>query len=207
MRPDGSGAELLTRLGGATMKRLLLLLALVVVVLGLIAAPAYAFYAPQHETAYIDAYFQPRGWVELVGPDYRLVVHVGAPIPRDWPVVVAISWLDARPGAEQIPAHEHDLFTFTRTTGGPKYSVDTLAESRKYWSPIYLWDPVNLPGIYARDWWVPLGTLPPGTYTGAYHTWADEPFPTWTDEDLNLLEAPVLYPVWDVTVPHTFRVQ
>jgi len=103
------------------MKRLVLVIALCLLVLAAAATPALAWYAPQERTAYIDGYFQPKGWLEWAGPDdpLSLVVHRGDPIPAGWPVYVCVSWVDFKyAGAVQVPSRMFNEAAFARDGGG-----------------------------------------------------------------------------------------
>jgi hypothetical protein len=189
------------------MRRFLLLLAVVLLALAAFAPAAMAWYAPAEHTAYIDFWFDPTSWYEWDADAPDGLIEHNEPIPADWPVVVATTWLDSRRGAAIAPLFILHTMTVQNTDGSWTFAVPTANKGTRYWSPIYEWDPVTMPGFWGRDWWVPLGTLPPGRYTGAVHEWAPEDFPTWVDEEWNLLDDPILYPAYDLTLPFSFRVK
>jgi hypothetical protein len=182
------------------MKRLLLLLALTIVVFALGASPAYAWLAPQHDTAYISPYSNPVGWVEWVGNSnnpFATVDHTDA-IPHGWNVVVAVTWADLRLGATLVPCEVFHTLSIAHTTGCPTYKLPTAASALRYWSRPYQWDSSADPKVWARDWWVPLGKMPAGDYTGLVREWAPRAFPTWIDPvtgaDLDLAHPYILAP-------------
>ena len=190
------------------MKRLVLVIALCLLVLAAAATPALAWYAPQERTAYIDGYFQPKGWLEWAGPDdpLSLVVHRGDPIPAGWPVYVCVSWVDFKyAGAIQVPSRMFNEAAFARDGGG--WTWEAIGpRTADCWSPVYLWDP-EVPDLFGRDWWAPMGTLPAGDYSGWFRSFIPRPFPTWSDEEGNQLAVPEMMPTMDETVYHTFRVR
>lgn len=186
------------------MKRFILIIVLVTAALALSAAPALAWYAPQPQTAYIDYWSVPHGWLEWNGPGdpYGATIRRGA-IPRGWDVVVATSWADSRRGAEMAPANMQHGLTVAKQGGGWQLRVRLPGSS--FWSPVYAWGP-SLPGAWARDWWVPLGKLAPGDYSGTVRDVAPRAFPTWLDEE-GFVTEPIIMPAWDETIPISFTVR
>ena len=163
------------------MKRLPLVVVLVVACLLLFAAPASADfpYAPQTNTAYIPHWsggIDHGFWLSFVGGE---AVENDGPINHDMNVVVTAEWFDTRLGATLVPA---EWFHSLRVTG-PKCFTISLARSPRYWSPAYQIDPVNDARQWARDWWVPLGKLPPGHYTISVREFVPHAFPTWQDPE------------------------
>jgi hypothetical protein len=187
------------------MKRLLLLLVLSLMILGVAAGPALAWYDIKPHTAYVTTY-QVKGWDEWTGPGpFDTTFHKGA-IPYGYKVVLGVTWMDSELGAKLAPVEF--LHTFALRRVGDTWSRSALDPGRttKYWSPAYEWDSVGEPGVWGEDWWVPLGKLARGTYTG----WARErvmgPYPTWLG-DTGLVTTPIWQPKFDTTWKHTFTVK
>lgn len=182
------------------MKRLLLLVFIAVLALGAFAAPAWAWYAPQEKTAYIDG-FTPVGWVQWKADDPYNVTFRDDPIPRGWPVFAATTWYDFnRPAVTMAPLWVFNSFAFSREGGCATKSVLGCAGVR-LWSPVYAMGEQQ-PGAFARDWWVPIGragskSLPSGHYTGWFREVVPRAIPTWTDDEGNELEHPVMFGPWD----------
>jgi hypothetical protein len=173
------------------MKRLLLVLVLAVALTGLIAAPAWAYVNPQPNTAYITSFVEPGvvDWVEWNGPGdpFGLTEQVG-PIPHGYKVVVTREWFDSRLGATLIPAEYFTTMEVSRSTGCPSFAVTRAACGLRFWSPAYKTGDPDFPtGMWARDWWVPLGKLPPGDYSGSVTQFAPRAFPTWIDWENGVL--------------------
>jgi len=189
------------------MKRLAVLVLLTGVILAASATPAWAWYAPKQNTAYIDI-STPKGWVEWAGPSDPLsvVAHKDA-IPRGWPVVVSLTWLDGEIGARLAPAVLNETLSLKRSGGGWKFAITDPAKSVKYWSPAYQWDTVKYPGVWAMDWWVPLGKLTAGTYTGWTKDRALGPVPSWLDANGNVVTTVTWQEPWNNTFNHTFKVK
>jgi hypothetical protein len=176
------------------MKRFLLVLFCVAALLCVVAAPASAYYAPRQHTAYITSFVEPDvvDWAEWNGPGdpFGLTEHVG-PIPHGYSVVVTREWFDSRLGATLIPAEYFTTMAISRSTGCPRFAITKAACGLRYWSPAYKTGDPGLPaGTWARDWWVPLGKLPPGDYSGTVTQSAPHAFPSWFD-----LENWVLLPL------------
>lgn len=163
------------------MKRFIVVATLCLLALGVAAPPAFAWYAPKQQTAYIDGLYAPTGWEEWGGPDdpYGLIHHED-PIPTGWEVVVATSWFDFKPGGAGLAAGgEVNSFSLARE-GGPVKSVTGMSSAR-FWSPVYAMG--ELPGAYARDWWVSIGVagsaaLPAGHYSGWFRSIVPRAVPT-----------------------------
>ena len=180
------------------MKRFLLVFVCVAALLGLLAAPASAYYAPQEHTAYITSFVEPGvvDWVEWNGPGdpYGLAEKTG-PIPYGYGVVVTREWFDTRLGATLIPLEEFHTMAISSSTGLWSSAITKAACGLRYWSPAYkTGDPFFPPETWARDWWVPLGKLPPGDYSGWVKELAPHAFPSWFDWD-NWVLLPPLRPI------------
>jgi len=189
------------------MKRIVLLLVVSLMVLGVAAGPALAWYAPHPRTAYIETIFAP-GWDEWAGlADPLNVIHHNGPIPHNWNVVVAVTWEDNQMGAKLAPAVFINTFSLHAVGGGWSKTVVNPARAARYWSPAYACDPVQLPGAYAADWVVPLGKLPKGKYAGWGRIRTLASYPTWMDDNGNLLSDPVWADKLDLKVAHTFTVK
>jgi hypothetical protein len=181
------------------MKRFVLLSAVCLFVLAASAAPALAWYAPKPQTAFIDGLFVTSGWDEWAGPgDPYGLIHHEEPIPAGWEVVVVTSWFDFNPGGAGLaPGAEINTFSFARTDG----PVKTVRgrEGVRFWSPVYAMG--ELPGAYARDWWVSIGiagseSLPAGHYGGWFRSVVPRAVPSWIgeDEEGNLVPLPTPVP-------------
>ena len=81
------------------------------------------------------------------------------------------------------------------------------ARTVRYWSPPYEWDAAQMPGVWARDWWLPLGKLGKGTYTGWVRERVIAKFPTWLDENGNIQADPVWQPKFDMKFRQSFTVK
>jgi hypothetical protein len=188
------------------MKRLLLLSVFVVVVLGVAAAPALAWYNPKLNTAYVTTFTS--GWDQWNGPSDPLNAthHTGA-IPHGWSVVLGMTWGDSETGAKLAPIEFLHTFSLHKVNGTWSRKITDPVRTVRFWSPAYEWDSVGSPGIWASDWWVPLGKLAKGTYKG----WAREQvlstFPTWTDDTGALVTDPIWLPAYNTKWSHTFRVK
>jgi hypothetical protein len=187
------------------MKRLLLVFVFAFALLGLLATPAFAFYASQEKTAYITSFvpYDENGvrvadWISWNGGN-DVAYHVG-PIPHGWNVVVTREWFDARLGATLIPAEYFNTMAISGTSDGSpcfSFAITKAACGLRYWSPAYKLDPAGDPQLWARDWWVPLGKLPPGDYSGWVTQFAPHAFPTWMDQYAETAEyLPLLHPIW-----------
>jgi hypothetical protein len=192
------------------MKKLLLVVVLVAACLAMFAAPASAFYAPQQNTAYIPHWMQGAGWLEWA-PDnpYGIIEHYGEPIPNGMNVVVTVEWFDSRLGATLIPAEWFHTMAIS-SSNGTRFAITKAACGLRYWSPAYRWaDPNDDPLLWARDWWVPLGKLHPGDYTGWIRGVVPRAFPTWIDQDTGAwrpLCSPYKFQPEDVTENISFTV-
>jgi len=182
------------------MKRFLLVLVCVAAVLCVAAAPASAYYAPREHTAYITSFLEPGvvDWVEfadLQSSPFALTEQTG-PIPHGYNVVVTREWFDTRLGATLIPAEYFTTMAISRSSGHPNFAITRAACGVRYWSPAYKTGDPDLPaGTWARDWWVPLGKLPPGTYSGTVTQFAPRAFPSWFDGEnwtLLPLRSPIM---------------
>jgi hypothetical protein len=175
------------------MKRLLLVLVLAVALTGLLAAPASAFLAPRQHTAYITSYLDPGQWAQWNGPKdpLGLTAHPTGPhdplarIPHSWNVVVTREWFDSRLGATLIPAEYFNTVRIARTHGGWAFAIKKAARGVRYWSRAYKfgYEAAGFvpAGTWARDWWVPLGKLAPGHYSGWVTQFAPLAFVSWMD--------------------------
>lgn len=189
------------------MKRLVLLLALSLLALGVAAAPALAWYDVHPRTAYVTTVFAP-GWDEWAGPSDPLnTIHHNGPIPHGWNVVVAVTSVDGEMGAKLAPAVIINTFSLRKVGGGWSRAVTNPVRAAKYWSPVYAWDPVGAPGLYGEDWFVPLGKLAKGKYQGWGRLQTLAAYPTWTDENGNLVTDPVWMPKENIKVKHTLTVK
>jgi hypothetical protein len=167
------------------MKRFLLAFVLAAALLGLFAVPASAYYAPRQHTAYITSFVQPGvvDWAEWNGPDdpFALTEQVG-PIPHGYDVVITREWFDSRLGATLIPAEYFTTMQLSRSSDRPSFTISKAASGLRFWSPAYKTGDPDFPtGMWARDWWVPLGKLPPGDYSGTVTQFAPHTFPSWFD--------------------------
>lgn len=195
----------LERIRAMRMKRLLLVVVLVTACLLLFAAPASAiFYNSQQHTAYVTHWGGGDVWMEwvptasdpnnIVGhwatyDDDGNVIAPPDPIPHDYNVVITAEWFDTRLGATLIPAEWFHTMAISKTDGPPcfRFAIKTAAGGLRYWSPAYQFDPTgifdpNRTWEWARDWWVPLGKLPAGHYSGWVTNIVPRAFPTWEDQ-------------------------
>jgi len=189
------------------MKRLAVLVLLTGIVLAASAAPAWAWYAPKQKTAYVTL-SKAKGWVEWAGPSnpLNMIQHKDA-IPRGYRVVAGMTWLDSEVGAKIAPAVLRETLSFKKKGGGWSFAITDPAKTVKYWSPAYQWDPATLPGVWALDWWVPLGKLKPGTYTGWMKDQALGPVPSWLDDQGNVVATATWLKPWKNQFKHSFTVK
>jgi hypothetical protein len=175
------------------MKRLLLVVVLVAACLLLFAAPASAWYAqPQTSTAYITSFVGPGQWVEWTNLNDPFGFEVrDYPIPHGCDVVVTREWTDTRLGATLIPAEYFSTMAIHgyRPDGSPCFSfpITKAACGLRYWSPAYRFGDPFASWVWWRDWWVHLGPLDTGTYSGTVTQFAPHAFPTWLDDKMNVL--------------------
>jgi hypothetical protein len=171
------------------MKRLLIVVVLVAACLLLFAAPASAWYAyPQTPGAYITSFLDENSnqWTYLSDPEdpFSFVVR-DDPIPQGYDVVVTREWFDTRLGATLIPAEYFSTMAIYKDgSTAPIFAITKAVAGLRYFSPAYRFgDPLD-GRVWARDWWVHLGQLPPGEYTGWVTQFAPRAVPLWI-------------PVWD----------
>lgn len=170
------------------MKKLLLVFVFAAALLGLLAAPAWAFYAPQQKTAYITSYvpYTDAGvtysWAEWAGPSdpYNIIDRSGS-IPHGYKVVVTREWFDSQLGATLIPYEYFNTMRISRSHGHWSFAIAKAARGLRYWSPAYEFGGDFPVGTWARDWWVPLGKLSPGDYSGWVTQSAPLAFVSWLD--------------------------
>ena len=161
------------------MKRLLLFAVLVAACVGLLAAPAFAYYQPaQPENAYVlpfgfvgDDGILYTYWTDLDPISGEEVWHDSTEaIPKEATVWLAMTLVSPIRGTvRNFP--QTDLYALSLS--GPEgyaWSISGAA-SRAVWSPIYLYG--VMPAFnkaeatyWARDWWQKLGVLSSGVYTG-----------------------------------------
>ena len=146
------------------MKRLLLACVLAAVLLGVLAAPAFADLRPSLNTAYLVPKLGV--WLEVKG-DVNVPVKVGhpisAPIPANYDVIIDVPWRGITQGLVQtVPlALKYEVSV-------PAAGLDISREqAMAYWSGAVLWDqywmnllgpiPAFNPSIgaqaYANHWW------------------------------------------------------
>jgi hypothetical protein len=190
------------------MKRLPLVFVLVLSCSAAVATPAWAWYAPEPHTAYIDVTGAPGEWDEWAGPDHPLdvIVHEKDPIPCGWEVVVRTTWLDGESGARLAPLVFDYTAAFKRANGPWGFRLLSPARALLCWSPPYQTEPSADPRLWARDWCVRLGQLPRGGYSGWVKESVASVFPTWIDETGAVLDAPVWRDAHVITSKHTFCV-
>jgi hypothetical protein len=187
-------------------KRMLLLLAVCLLVLGIVAGPAAAYYDPNPRTAYLFV-FDNSGWDEWVGPGPNDTQHHTGAIPRGFRVALGTMWADGEFGVRLAPLEFLHTFALHKAGGGwAKRALDP-APTVRYWSPPYEVDAAQMPGVWARDWWIPLGKLAKGTYVGWVRERAVASFPSWLDENGNVLTEPVWQPPYDVKFRQSFKVK
>jgi len=173
------------------MKRFLLAFVFAAALLGLFAAPASAYLAPQQHTAYITSYvpYTDAGvtyrWAEWAGPSdpYNIIDRSGS-IPHGYKVVVTREWFDSQLGATLIPHEYFNTMRIKRLHGGWSFAIKKAARGLRYWSRAYKFggEAAGWPaGTWARDWWVPLGKLPRGHYRGWVTQFAPLAFVSWMD--------------------------
>ena len=63
------------------------------------------------------------------------------------------------------------------------------------------------PGAWADDWWVPLGKLAKGTYSGWVREQVVSDYPTWMDESGAIVTDPIWLPKYNTRWAHTFTVK
>jgi hypothetical protein len=191
------------------MKRFVFVVVLVAACLLVFAAPASAYYAPQEKTAYITSFvpYTDAGttysWVEWAGPSSPFDFNGrSGPIPHGYNAVVTREWFDNRLGATLIPVEYFNTLSISRSSGRPRLAITTAWRGLPYWSPTYLTGDPGFPDkTWARDWWVPLGKLPAGSYGGWVTQFAPRAFPSWFDFDnwaLLPLRSPILNQPADV---------
>jgi hypothetical protein len=187
------------------MKRSLLLLVLVLLVLGVAAAPALAWNNVQPNTAYITTF--SGGWDSWNGPadPYGTTHHTEA-IPHSYKIVVGLTWQDSQTGARLAPVALLHTFAFHKVNGTWSKTVTDPLRAVRYWDDAYVWDSVKYPGVWAIDWWVPLGKLAPGTYKGWVREQAISEYPTWTN-DTGLVTDPNWIAPYSVKYKHTYTVK
>jgi len=188
------------------MKRVVLLLVLSLVILGVVAGPALAWYDIKPHTAYVTTY-QIKGWDEWTGPGPFDTTHHEGAIPHGYKVVLGVTWLDSQLGAKLAPVEFLHTFALHKVNGA--WSVRALDPTRtvRYWSPVYEWDAVGSPGVWGDDWWVPLGKLAKGTYAGWVREQVLSSYPTWVDENGAIVTEPIWLPKYDTKWSHTFTVK
>jgi hypothetical protein len=191
---------------GRAVKRLLLLLAACLVVIGVIAGPAGAYYNPKPNTAYVFV-FDNRGWDEWVGPGPTDTMHHTGAIPRGFRVALGTMWADGQFGARLAPAEFLHTYSLQRAQGGWARRALDPGRTVRYWSPVYQPDASQMPGVWARDWWVPLGNLATGSYTGWVRERTVAAYPTWIDENGNVLSDPVWLPKYSMKWQQLFTVK
>lgn len=161
------------------MKRLLLFAVLAIACLGLLAAPALAWYQPMQPG---NAYVFPFGtmgddgivysfWGELDSVSGEEVWHDQTEaIPKGDAVWLMFGWVSPTRGTVQtLPRIDRYAFSVSGPEGY-SFSISGAA-SRAVWSPVYLWgvgpafNKAEAP-YWGRDWWRKLGVLSSGVYTG-----------------------------------------
>jgi hypothetical protein len=101
------------------------------------------------------------------------------------------------------PANMQHSLTVAKQGGDRQMSVRLPGSS---WTPAAPWNPA-MPGVWASDWWVPLGTLTSGDYSGTVRDVGPRDFLTWLGEDADVVAEPVVFPAYDETIPISFRVR
>lgn len=189
------------------MRRFLLILVLVLVVTAVVAGPASAWYAPKAHTAYVTIFLKT-GWDEWAGPSdpLNMISHTGA-IPHGWKVVMKMSWADSETGARLAPLLFDRTLAFSKVKGSWSLKVLKPQKAVRFWSPAYEYDAATRPGVWARDWWVPLGRLAKGRYKGWVREQVVSEFPMWLDDNWNVLSDPVWSPAYTTTFSRSFRVK
>ena len=189
------------------MKRLLLVLVLCLLALGVVAAPALAYYAPKAHTAYVKP-FQKSGWNEWAGPGDALtmIAHTGA-IPHGWNIVMGYTWLDSETGAKLAPIVFQNTFSFSQVKGTWSKKVLKSQQAVRFWSPAYSWGAASLPGAYGSDWWVPLGRLAKGTYKGWVKQQVVSAYPAWMEPNGSIVTDPIWSAAYSVNWPRSFTVK
>jgi hypothetical protein len=198
------------------MKKTVLFLIVCTLLMFAVAAPALA--DPADEFWAFDPYEPAPGLLHL-DPSEGFIELVDE-IPPDSPVIFGWSWRALNRGlVTPVP----DIFREELSVTGP-YPETTVwghcdqSDCQDYWSEPFRWmnavrgsDPswLVLPnhpkaaaGLWARNWWVPCGTLPAGMYTVKYRD-----ILTRTIADPWTWPGPVQYPPWDTGVlEYTFWV-
>jgi len=178
------------------MKKLLLVIVLAVVVLGVLAAPAFASpssalgFRLTEKTAYIIAYGDGF-WFEVTDAGLLEGHRAGEAIPANYDVAMQLSWKGINYGLVQtLP----DTFLVKLSIPGLGVDVSDV-QARTYWTGAYLWDDYWIDAlgpilafndsigaqVYANRWLPPLtgdsgvaanltadNKLPRGIYTGYY---------------------------------------
>ncbi|MCX6363525.1 MAG: hypothetical protein NTW58_05040 [Actinobacteria bacterium] len=181
------------------MKKLPLVVVLVAACLLLFAAPASAWYVqPQTSTAYITSFVGPGQWVEWTDLNDPFGWEVrDCPIPHGYDVVVTREWSDTRPGATLIPAEYFTTMAIHGQRSDGSYFSFTITKAAcglRYWSPAYRFGDPFESWVWWRDWWVHLGPLGKGTYSGTVTQFAPHAFPTWMDQDTGEIQ-PLFQPI------------
>ncbi len=188
------------------MRRLLLLSVLVLLGLGVAAAPALGWSHIQLNTAYITAY--TGGWDTWNGPTdpYGTTHHTGA-IPHTMKIVVGMTWMDSQTGAKLAPVAMLHSFAFHKVNGTWSKQATNPLRAVRFWDTAYVWDSVKYPGVWAIDWWVPLGKLAPGTYKGWVREQVISQFPTWMDNSGAIVTDPIWIAPYSVRYAHSYKVK
>lgn len=162
------------------MKKLLLIL-VIVVLAGLLAAPAFAYQPPPTMTTG-QAWVIPRPelwggnfWVELVDDEIVFRDSDAEYIPADYDVWMLLGWVGATKGTlKSLPAWDRFSFELTGPSfdalPGGRWSQGESA-SRAHWSVSFFagtGPAFNRPEVpyYERDLYWHLGSLEPGYYSG-----------------------------------------
>ena len=120
--------------------------------------------------------------------------------------MLTVTWLDSETGARLAPIVFQHTFSFSKVRGTWSKAVLKSQNAVRFWSPAYAWDATNYPGVYGRDWWVPLGKPAKGTYKGWVREQVVSEFPTWMDDNGNILADPVWSPASNVKYSRSFAV-
>ena len=118
------------------MKRLILMLALSLLILGVVAGPALAWYDIKPHTAYVTTY-QPKGWDEWTGPGPFDTTHHKGAIPYGYKVVLGVTWIDTQLGAKLAPVEFLHTFALHKVNGAWSRRALNPAATVRYWSPAY----------------------------------------------------------------------
>jgi len=204
------------------MKRLLLVLALAVALLGLLAAPALAYQAPlsvAENTAYVvigGQLFNGHVWWDFNPPEYGTPHDsLTEPIPYGYDVLLYTGVV--APNRGSVVSWPSIAFFNTTLTGDNGYGLSLgTAASKQLWSTV--WNA----GVYAafnkefatywqRDWYVDLRALDVGSYSGSTHEKVIHPVAdlsfggdTWSK---HAQQRPGMYPAGERDFPLTFTVK